>query len=341
MPDDAVTGLELTEIAASSEPLPRRAEALLGALRLVVSFDGAWLALADPHRPVYTALASAGLADSTLAFLAGPQFARDIELAGGNRAAPPLSPSDLPFPAFEMASWAACLLPAGFHEGLGTALFAADGQRVGHISLLFGSRAPPSTQVRRTLGRCTAVLAHGIDPRRSLVLVAQLVQGAVAGVVLHEDGGIGSLPGLEGHELLAADSPVLAAARASLRAGRVYLSFLWPLGGRQAPQGHVRVTCLARTEDVPVFLTGAVLLSPPEDLRGLTPRELEVLGLLINGCSNGEIARALVVAQRTVAAHVENILVKLAAPTRTLAAVRAERAGLYVPRRRDTSPRGR
>ena len=69
-----------------------------------------------------------------------------------------------------------------------------------------------------------------------------------------------------------------------------------------------------------------------DDLNGLTPRELEVLGLLVDGRSNREVARALVVAQRTVAAHIEHVLVKLATPTRTLAALRAERAGLYVPR---------
>jgi DNA-binding NarL/FixJ family response regulator len=74
-------------------------------------------------------------------------------------------------------------------------------------------------------------------------------------------------------------------------------------------------------------------LSPVTDLHGLTPRELEVLGLLVEGCSNHEIARALVVAPRTVAAHLEHVLVKLSAPTRTLAAVRAERDGLYVPAR--------
>jgi hypothetical protein len=60
--------------------------------------------------------------------------------------------------------------------------------------------------------------------------------------------------------------------------------------------------------------------------------------LLIEGWSNVRIAHVLVVAQRTVAAHVEQILVKLSAPSRTLAAVRAERAGLYVPRRPETSP---
>jgi DNA-binding NarL/FixJ family response regulator len=82
---------------------------------------------------------------------------------------------------------------------------------------------------------------------------------------------------------------------------------------------------------VPAVLCGVVLLSPAPDLHGLTPRELEVLGLVVDGCSNQEIARTLVVSPRTVAAHVEHLLAKLAAPTRTLAAVRAEREGLYVP----------
>lgn len=40
---------------------------------------------------------------------------------------------------------------------------------------------------------------------------------------------------------------------------------------------------------------------------------------------------ALSVMARTVAAHVEHVLAKLDVPARTLAAVRAEREGLYVP----------
>jgi DNA-binding CsgD family transcriptional regulator len=136
---------------------------------------------------------------------------------------------------------------------------------------------------------------------------------------------------MDGHQLLAAGSPALAAACAQLTAGRVHHSFLWPVGGRHAPGGHLRITALAPPVDLPVHLGGVVLVSPAHDLKGLTPRELEVLGLLVEGCSNREIARALVVAHRTVAAHIEHILVKLMTPTRTLAAVRAERTGLYVP----------
>ncbi|MGY1663755.1 response regulator transcription factor [Geodermatophilus sp. SYSU D00705] len=119
--------------------------------------------------------------------------------------------------------------------------------------------------------------------------------------------------------------------REHLAAGRTYASFLWPLGGRHAAHGHPRITAMAPPTDLPLHLTGLVLVSPPGDLRGLTPRELEVLGLLVEGASNAMIARALVVAPRTVAAHLEHVLVKLAAPSRTLAAVRAERAGLFVP----------
>ena len=59
----------------------------------------------------------------------------------------------------------------------------------------------------------------------------------------------------------------------------------------------------------------------------------EVLGLILEGCSNRQIACTLVVPQRTVAAHVQHIPARQVAPTRTHAAVRAERAGLHVPPR--------
>jgi DNA-binding NarL/FixJ family response regulator len=92
----------------------------------------------------------------------------------------------------------------------------------------------------------------------------------------------------------------------------------------------VRITILAATE-VPAFVLGMVLVTPDVDCRGLTPRELQVLGLLVDGRSNQQIARRLAVTPRTVAAHVEHLLYKMEAPTRTLAAVRAEREGCYVP----------
>ncbi len=60
----------------------------------------------------------------------------------------------------------------------------------------------------------------------------------------------------------------------------------------------------------------------------LTERELEVLHLIVEGCSNAEIAEKLFITVGTVKTHVRNILNKLCADDRTQAAVRALRSGL-------------
>lgn len=60
----------------------------------------------------------------------------------------------------------------------------------------------------------------------------------------------------------------------------------------------------------------------------LTERELEILELIVAGCSNAEIAERLYITVGTVKTHVRNILNKLCADDRTQAAVRALRSGL-------------
>lgn len=60
----------------------------------------------------------------------------------------------------------------------------------------------------------------------------------------------------------------------------------------------------------------------------LTDREREVLGLIADGRSNREIARALVLSEKTVKTHVSNILMKLDLADRTQAALWAVRHGI-------------
>jgi NarL family two-component system response regulator LiaR len=63
-------------------------------------------------------------------------------------------------------------------------------------------------------------------------------------------------------------------------------------------------------------------------LQALTEREMDVLRLVARGCSNKEIALNLVIAEKTVKAHVGSILSKLGAASRTQAALVAIRSGL-------------
>jgi len=60
----------------------------------------------------------------------------------------------------------------------------------------------------------------------------------------------------------------------------------------------------------------------------LTPRELEILKLIAEGLSNREIAARLVISEKTVKNHINNILSKLHVFDRTQATLYAIRAGI-------------
>lgn len=86
--------------------------------------------------------------------------------------------------------------------------------------------------------------------------------------------------------------------------------------------------------------------APPHQT-GITPREVEVLGLLREGFSNAEIARLLGISAHTAKAHVAALLAKLDVGDRAHAVARgfdlgllARRAGILVQPRHEPRPRG-
>ena len=91
---------------------------------------------------------------------------------------------------------------------------------------------------------------------------------------------------------------------------------------------------------IATVLDGGVYIPPPAnhavpDVQpgdatklGLTPRQVEVLRMLVDGCSNKSIARALDLTSSTVKTHLEAIFQRLQVSSRTQAVVAAARLGL-------------
>ncbi|MEK2472599.1 response regulator transcription factor [Streptomyces noursei] len=90
---------------------------------------------------------------------------------------------------------------------------------------------------------------------------------------------------------------------------------------RSVHAGHV----LLQPEMAGALLSAECHNGPQGHGSSLTEREREVLGLIADGRSNREIARALVLSEKTVKTHVSNILMKLDLADRTQAALWAVR----------------
>jgi non-specific serine/threonine protein kinase len=84
---------------------------------------------------------------------------------------------------------------------------------------------------------------------------------------------------------------------------------------------------LAAAPPVPVEIDS---MRPADDY-SLTPREREVLNLIVQGLSDKEIADQLYISPRTAMTHVSNILAKLGVNKRTLAVRVAVHSGLVAP----------
>jgi DNA-binding CsgD family transcriptional regulator len=322
--------VEVGAIASAPARSEERAQAILDVLYRVLPFQAAQISLVNPRAREPASLVVQGYDDELVAYFNSSAVVDEFELLGLHRAGPPMRVSDLPVPPEEVYGWAEYLAPAGFRGGLSTGLHTSDGRYIGVLGLNTDTVLHPTVAARDLIGVIAPVIACAVDPLRSVAWAAWLVHDAQAGIVLTRTNEVLPLPGLPFHGLLSNGSGVLPVA-AKLAGEHMHASFLCPDAGSGMEEGHVRISVVACTPQPPYYLVAAVMASPAGDTHGLTPRELQLLGLLVEGWPNRRIASALAIAERTVATHIEHILAKLCARSRAVAAVRALKEGIYVP----------
>ena len=77
--------------------------------------------------------------------------------------------------------------------------------------------------------------------------------------------------------------------------------------------------------------TARHMVSRPQALDGLTPRELEVIRHVATGAGNAEIARQLTLSEATIKTHLNRAMAKLGLNSRAQAVVLAYETGLVTP----------
>jgi DNA-binding CsgD family transcriptional regulator len=115
------------------------------------------------------------------------------------------------------------------------------------------------------------------------------------------------------------------------------LALLDTLGARQTSRRLRRELRRRGTARVPRGPIRATAANPA----GLTARQVEVLGLLVEGLTDVEIAARLSVSAKTAGHHVSAVLAKLDVPSRRQAAAAARRLGLVPARSGESDARDR
>lgn len=312
--------------AAAGSVEERLAEAL-AALHTVIPFAAVHVEARVPARAARTSsVGSAGTAQrpgqagtwstcvshgyppAVIDWLRGPGVQHDIEVTGGHRHRRPVRWRDVGADPLELRTIGEYLHPHGYREGASAALYTGDDRWTGCLHLsLDDAHHPDDTEVELLqaslstfAGLCREAGAQQADGGNVHVL-----RRGDDGRITTPDGRSPNLP----VQVLAASS-----AMANGQTRLVHAETRW---------WRIRVLPTG-----PAARSGPVWVEPDPDRRGLTDREVEVLGAVCEGWSNNSIAERFGVTSRTIATHVERILVKLDAPNRAGAAAIASEEGL-------------
>jgi DNA-binding NarL/FixJ family response regulator len=205
-----------------------------------------------------------------------------------------------------------------YREGLVTAMSAMPGVEVvgeagdGEQALAVAAEVGPDVVVMDL----HMPIMNGIDATRALTAAQPSVAVLVLTMLEGDDSVFAAMrAGARGYLLKGADRAEIARALEGVAHGEIVFS------------SGIASRVLA------FFAAGpgaaAASLDP---FPGLTEREREILDLVARGLTNAEIARRLVVSDKTVRNHVSNVFVKLQVAGRAEAVARARDAGLGAAR---------
>ncbi|RZU51151.1 regulatory LuxR family protein [Krasilnikovia cinnamomea] len=337
MTESLAVALELTaeinRVSPASDDLAEDLAFMWDPMKRIVPFTAGWIGTLDEDQRRYTTVTSIGHDRDSLAYMESEELTELRKTGGLLQRHRPMRRRHAPPHTAELPCWSRHWWPAGFRAVLDVPLITPDGRHLGVLALHTNTATQPTTEARDMIGAIAPAITAVLDPMNLFAGLAQLVQGATAAVVVDRRGTLTPLPGMATDSVLTRFPTVAPTAINALTDRIRHTTFLCPLHADDAPQRYVQVTGLACPPSTPEDLIGIVLISPPGNLYALTHRELVVLGLVIEGHANRDIAARLYITTRTAAAHLEHIRAKLHAPTRTAAAVLATRHGLYIPYR--------
>lgn len=131
--------------------------------------------------------------------------------------------------------------------------------------------------------------------------------------------------------------PVVALLSPAVHPAEVWAAGVRGMLSRETDAPGLQSALIAAAQGLTVFAPEAIadLVPSSEELSAqpageLTPREMQVLHLLAEGLPNKSIAVRLSISEHTVKFHVNSLMGKLGAQSRTDAVMRATRAGLII-----------
>jgi DNA-binding CsgD family transcriptional regulator len=281
-----------------SAPLADIAGELLGLLSRLVPCRVACISVYDPMTRSHQTVARIGADEPTRAWL--DEWIAELDTIDLNERAPgqPLSWHD---------------------DAITLCLYSADGRYTGNLHMSIAVSTPQSGEaIAGQLLRVQSLIGGLIDTMRLPSQLTADMPASARGAVVLPDSTVVPLPDRTPGEHLRAGGPLPAAIAAAARRDELPERFRWrdETGGWHLIQSRLLDPGFVITED------------DAELPHGLTARELNVLTLIAGGLTNPQIARALVVSDKTVAKHVEHVLDKLGCASRAAAAALAIRAGL-------------